>query len=120
VRERFDRFAGWLARWGSALIFSSPAILAYLALFSSWLVAGPAYHFSEGWNFLGNQPMTSLSFFAAIFIGYNQLRNETVAESRDRAMHLKLDELVRAMDGARDELAGIEERPDEEIDRARR
>lgn len=48
-----------------------------------------------------------------------QKSRETEAHRRDMALHAKLDELVVAMKGARDELAGIEEREEEEIEAIR-
>ena len=87
-------------------------ILAALVCFG-WLIAGPIFHYSESWQFFIND-LTNVVTFLAVFLIQN-------TQNRDaKAIHLKLDELLRAVEGARTHLIDLEDLSEEELDRLER
>jgi low affinity Fe/Cu permease len=82
------------------------AILAILI----WGALGPAFHYSDTWQLVINTATTIVTFLMVFLIQNTQNRDT-------RAMHLKLDELLRGLKGARNSLVGLEELSDEELER---
>lgn len=75
----------------------------------AWAVTGPIFHFSDVWQLIVNT-LTDIVTFLMVFLIQN-------TQNRDaRAINLKLDELIRAVDNARDHMANIEKLSDEELD----
>lgn len=105
VNEAFRKFASGTARGlGSAWMF----ILATL-LCIGWMISGPLFHYSETWQFFIND-ITNVVTFLAVFLIQN-------TQNRDaKAIHLKLDELLRSIEGARTRLVNLEDLSDEELD----
>jgi low affinity Fe/Cu permease len=75
-----------------------------------WLISGPFFHFSDTWQLVINTSTTIITFLVVFLIQNTQNRDA-------RAIHLKLDELIRAMKGARNQLVNLEALSDEELDR---
>ena len=73
-----------------------------------WAAAGPLYGFSDTWQLAINTTTTIVTFLVVFLVQNTQNRDAKV-------MHLKLDELIRASRGARDQLLDLEDLPDEEI-----
>jgi low affinity Fe/Cu permease len=101
----FGRFAsatsGWLgSRWG----FGGAAFLVLL-----WAVTGPIFHYSDGWQLVANTATNIITFIMVFLIQNTQNRDA-------RAMNLKLDELIRAIDNAGDDMIDIESLSDVELD----
>jgi low affinity Fe/Cu permease len=88
---------------GSAWAFAA-AVLAILV----WIVTGPAFHFSDTWQLIINTATTIITFLMVFLIQNTQNRDA-------KAMHLKLDELIRAIKGARNRLVDLENLSDEEL-----
>jgi low affinity Fe/Cu permease len=88
---------------GSAWAFAA-AVLAILV----WIVTGPTFHFSDTWQLIINTATTIITFLMVFLIQNTQNRDA-------KAMHLKLDELIRAVTNARDELVDLESLSDEEL-----
>jgi low affinity Fe/Cu permease len=78
-----------------------------------WAVTGPVFHFSDTWQLVINTGTTIVTFLMVFLIQNTQNRDAL-------AIHLKLDELIRALKGARNQLVDIEELSDEELDKLRR
>jgi low affinity Fe/Cu permease len=74
-----------------------------------WAVTGPMFHYSDTWQLVINTGTTIVTFLMVFLIQNTQNRDA-------RAMHLKLDELIRAVKGARNKLVELEEMSDEELD----
>jgi low affinity Fe/Cu permease len=104
VSDAFRVFAQRSSRiLGSAWAFAA-AVLVILV----WLVTGPTFHFSDTWQLIINTATTVITFLMVFLIQNTQNRDA-------KAMHLKLDELIRAVKDARDELVDIEDLSDEEL-----
>ena len=106
VRDAFRRFA---AR--TALAFGSPwAFGCAVIIVLAWAVTGPYFHYSDAWQLVINTG-TTIGTFLLVFV----LQNTQIRDTK--ALNLKLDELLRAIDGARTGLVNVEKLPDEELDR---
>lgn len=88
---------------GSAWAFTA-AVLAILV----WIVTGPTFHFSDTWQLIINTATTIVTFLMVFLIQNTQNRDA-------KAMHLKLDEVIRALKGARNQLLDLEELSDQEL-----
>jgi low affinity Fe/Cu permease len=88
---------------GSAWAFAG-AVLAILV----WVLTGPLFRFSDTWQLVINTATTIVTFLMVFLIQNTQNRDA-------KAAHLKLDELIRALKGARNELVVLEDLSDEEL-----
>jgi low affinity Fe/Cu permease len=79
----------------------------------AWAACGPAFHYSDTWQLIINTGTTVVTFLVVFMIQNTQNRDS-------RAIHLKLDELIRAVAAARNRLVDLEELPDEELSRLAR
>jgi len=106
MSEAFRRFAcAASAALGSAWAFWLAVLLVVV-----WAIAGPYFDYSEGWQLVINTG-TTIGTFLMVFI----LQNTQIRETK--AVNVKLDELLRAIDGARTGLVNVDTLPDEELDR---
>jgi low affinity Fe/Cu permease len=105
VREWFRHFAH-----RAADIMGSPWVFfAAIATVFAWALSGPAFAYSNTWQLLINTGTTILTFLMVFLIQNTQNRDA-------RAIHLKLDELIRAVEGARTKLVHLEDLTDDELD----
>jgi low affinity Fe/Cu permease len=102
----FTRFAK-----GTALAAGRPTtfILAALIIII-WGVTGPLFHYSDTWQLVINTGTTVVTFLMVFLIQATQNRDS-------QAIHVKLDELIRALHGARNGLIDLDELTDEELAR---
>jgi low affinity Fe/Cu permease len=104
VRDAFRVFAQRSAvLLGSAWAFTAAALAILI-----WIVTGPTFHFSDTWQLIINTATTIITFLMVFLIQNTQNRDA-------KAMHLKLDELIRAIKAARNELVDLEDLSDEEL-----
>ncbi|HEY1159217.1 MAG TPA: low affinity iron permease family protein [Terracidiphilus sp.] len=105
VHDHFGRFAATASAWlGSTWAFVGAGLVIVL-----WAATGPVFHFSAAWAIVISMG-TSLITFLMVFLIQN-------TQNRDaRAINLKLNELIRAMDKARDQMIDIERLTDLELD----
>jgi low affinity Fe/Cu permease len=93
----------------SNIVGSPRAFALAFLLIIAWAVSGPLFGFSNTWQLMINTA-TTISTFLMVFLIQN-------TQNRDaRAMHLKLDELIKAIKGASDNLIDVEEYSDRELD----
>ena len=104
MTERFRSFAS-----ATAGAMGSPwAFLLALAACIVWAVSGPFFRFSEDWQLVINTGTTIATFLVVFLIQNTQNRDA-------KAIHLKLDELIRAVGDARTGLVDLEHLPDKEL-----
>lgn len=87
---------------------ASTFVLA-LFLITVWAISGPLFHFSNTWQLVINTSTTIITFLMVFLIQNTQNRDS-------RALHLKLDELIKASQGARNSMVSIEELSDEKLE----
>ena len=87
---------------------ASTFVLA-LSMIILWLVSGPLFNYSDTWQLAINTTTTIITFLMVFLIQNTQNRDS-------KAMHLKLDELIKVTKAASNKLIEIEEDSDEEID----
>jgi low affinity Fe/Cu permease len=102
--EAFRRFAHHV----SNIVGSPAAFLAAVALIVVWAACGPFMHYSQTWQLVINTATTIATFLMVFLIQNTQNRDA-------RAIHLKLDELIRGVKGARNDVIDLEDRSDEEL-----
>jgi low affinity Fe/Cu permease len=73
-----------------------------------WVLTGPTFHFSDTWQLIINTATTVITFLMVFLIQNTQNRDA-------KAVHLKLDEIIRALKGARNQLVDLEDLSDEEL-----
>jgi low affinity Fe/Cu permease len=104
VRDAFRCFA----QRASVLLGSAWAFCGAVLVIVVWLVTGPAFHFSDTWQLIINTATTVVTFLMVFLIQNTQNRDA-------KAMHLKLDELIRAVKGARNQLVDLENLSDDDL-----
>ncbi len=92
TRDRFNR----LADKATSALGSIPAVILSLLVVIAWGVTGPLFHFSDTWQLVINTSTTIVTFWMVFVIQNSQNRDA-------RALHLKLDEIIRATSTARNE-----------------
>jgi low affinity Fe/Cu permease len=104
VQEAFHKFSIKTAEVvGSPAIFFLSCVVILL-----WLATGPVFGFSDTWQLVVNTA-TSVITFLMVFIIQNTQNRDT------KVLQLKLDELLRAVEGARTSLVNMEKMSDEDL-----
>ncbi|MFN8594442.1 MAG: low affinity iron permease family protein [Thermomicrobiales bacterium] len=103
--QRFTQFA----QRTSSLAGHYLTFIAALALIIGWAVSGPFFRFSETWQLVINTSTTIITFLMVFLIQNTQNRDAM-------AVHLKLDEIIRAIESANNAIIGAEDETDEELD----
>lgn len=73
-----------------------------------WAVSGPFFRYSDTWLLIVNTITTIVTFLMVFLVQNTQNRDA-------KAIHLKLDELIRSLEGARNSMVDLENCPDEEL-----
>jgi low affinity Fe/Cu permease len=108
MKDMFRRFANCAAdKMGSPAAFLLGVVVILV-----WAFTGPIFHYSDTWQLVINTGTTIITFLMVFLIQATQNRDA-------RAMHLKLDELIRVVSEARMGLVAVEESSDEVIDELR-
>ncbi|HZE56429.1 MAG TPA: low affinity iron permease family protein [Chthoniobacterales bacterium] len=96
------------ARRTSNVLGSAWAFVLALLVIVVWGATGPTFHYSDTWQLIINTGTTIVTFLMVFLIQNTQNRDA-------KAVHLKLDEIIRAIKGARNELVDLEELSDEDL-----
>lgn len=104
MNEAFRRFA----RYTSDLLGSSWVFCAAVAIVLLWAISGPYFHYSDAWQLAINTGTTIVTFLMVFLIQNTQNRDS-------RATHLKLDELIKSLRGARNSMIDLDRLTDEEM-----
>jgi len=102
----FTSFANHTARASGHHLTFTLAVLIVL----TWAVTGPVFGFSDTWQLVINTGTTIVTFLMVFLIQNTQNRDST-------AMHLKLDEIIRALDGAQNTLLNLEDMEEKDLQR---
>src|SRR3972149_11932628 len=106
MREIFHKIASRI----SNLVGSPIAFIGALLVIGAWAFTGPVFGFSDTWQLVINTGTTIVTFLMVFLIQNTQNRDA-------KAFHLKLDELLKGVKGARAGLIDIEELPDSELEK---
>ncbi len=93
---------------GSALAFLVAAVVIVV-----WAVTGPIFGFSDTWQLVINTGTTIITFLMVFVIQNTQNRDA-------KATQVKLDELIRSVENARNRFIGVEEEDEEQLDREKK
>jgi low affinity Fe/Cu permease len=105
MRERFHRFA----HATSDAVGSPASFVLSILVIAVWALTGPSFGFSDTWQLVVNTGTTIVTFLMVFLIQNTQNRDS-------RAVHLKLDELIRSTHAARNQMVGLENLSDEQLD----
>ena len=102
-----------IARRTACALGSSTAFALACATIIAWGVSGPIFGFSDTWQLVINTGTTIVTFLMVFLVQNTQNRDA-------RALHLKMDELLRSVKDARNKLIDLEHCSDEELDQIER
>ncbi|HEY2745237.1 MAG TPA: low affinity iron permease family protein [Polyangia bacterium] len=97
-----------MARETSTAVGRPKSFFVAVAIILAWAVSGPVFHFSDTWQLIINTGTTIVTFLMVFLIQNTQNRDS-------KAIHLKLDELLRATRSARNTLVNLENMSDDEL-----
>lgn len=103
---------GRLARFSAHAMGQPAAFGSALTIIILWAIAGPFFNYSDTWQLVINTGTTIITFLMVFLIQNTQNKDA-------EAMHIKLDELIRALDTAQNALLNLEELDEKELDRIR-
>jgi low affinity Fe/Cu permease len=106
MNDAFRKFAAKT----SEVVGSPWAFIIAVGMIVVWIFSGPMFGFSDTWQLVINTGTTIITFLMVFLIQNTQNRDA-------QAIHLKLDELIRSVQGARNSLVDLEELSDEELKR---
>jgi low affinity Fe/Cu permease len=101
---RFTRFAKWTARTAGR----PPTFILAVLVIIAWAISGPVFHFSDTWQLVINTGTTIVTFLMVFLIQNTQNRDS-------EAIHVKLDELIRTIEGAHNALLDLEDLDENEL-----
>jgi len=104
IRDAFGIFA----RKTSSVLGSAWAFVCAILIILVWALTGPTFHYSDTWQLIINTGTTIVTFLMVFLIQNTQNRDA-------KAVHLKLDELIRAVGPARNKLVDLEKMSDDEL-----
>lgn len=100
----FTRFAKWTAR----TVGRPPTFILAVLVIVAWAVSGPIFHYSDTWQLVINTGTTIVTFLMVFLIQNTQNRDS-------EAIHVKLDELIRTIEGAHNVLLDLEDLDENEL-----
>ncbi len=106
MTEFFRRFS----HKASEMVGSAWAFLIALGVILVWAATGPIFGFSDTWQLVINTGTTIVTFLMVFLIQNTQNRDA-------KAMHLKLDEIIRSIHTARNQMVNLEHLSDDELAR---
>jgi low affinity Fe/Cu permease len=102
----FDRFASLVTRFAGSPVAFGLAVITVIV----WIVTGPIFHYSDGWQLVINTGTTIVTFLMVFLIQQSQNKDSV-------ALHLKIDELIASHRAASNGMIGIEDASEEELRR---
>ncbi|MDB5697956.1 MAG: rane protein [Alphaproteobacteria bacterium] len=108
-----DRIFTAIASRIAAFAGKPASFIIAVSVIALWGVTGPFFHYSDTWQLVVNTATTIVTFLMVFLIQNSQNRDAA-------AIQAKLDELIRALSGAREQFVGIEHLTDGEVEKIRR
>jgi low affinity Fe/Cu permease len=108
ILTRSDRFGKFAAR-SSHYLGSRWAFIVAIGVIVLWALTGPIFHYSDTWQLVINTGTTIVTFLMVFLIQNTQNRDA-------RAIHLKLNELIHAVDKAKNKMIDVENLSELELD----
>lgn len=105
--EKFNHIADKV----TAALGSLPALIGSVLLVVIWGATGPIFHFADTWQLVINTTTTIVTFWM-VFVIQNSANRST------KATQLKLDEIIRAVEDARNDFIGLDKQPEEALKKA--
>ena len=105
MRELFRKFA----QITSQAVGSSWSFILAVLIIVVWAVTGPMFHYSDTWQLVINTGTTIITFLMVFLIQNTQNRDA-------KAIHLKLDELIKGVKGARTSMVTLEQLSDKDLE----
>ncbi len=106
--NKFEKFANWATHATG----SSGAFILAFAIVIIWAVTGPVFNYSNTWQLVINTGTTIVTFLMVFLIQKSQNKDS-------RAVHLKLNELIAAHEGASNRMVNIEDLSETELEQIR-
>ena len=104
-KNTFEKFANWATR-----VTGSPnAFILAAAIVVVWALCGPLFHYSETWQLVINTGTTIITFLMVFLIQKSQNKDS-------KAIHLKLNELIAALEQTSNRIVDVEDISEEEMD----
>lgn len=110
--RKSDGLGSWFQNFAartSLLVGSKWAFFLAISVILGWAISGPYFKFSDTWQLVVNTATTIVTFLMVFLIQNTQNRDA-------RAIHLKLDEIIRSIQRAHNDMIQIERLSDEELD----
>jgi low affinity Fe/Cu permease len=104
VKEAWGRVARWITEASGSVWAFGLALLAIVA----WALTGPVFGFSDTWQLVINTSTTIVTFLMVFLIQHSQSRDT-------KALQLKLNEIIAALDGASNRMIRIEDLSEDEL-----
>jgi low affinity Fe/Cu permease len=106
LTRMFDSFASMVTRFAGSPVAFGIAVISIAV----WIVTGPLFHYSDGWQLVINTGTTIITFLMVFLIQQSQNKDSV-------ALHLKLNELIASHRAASNTMIGIEDASEEELRR---
>lgn len=111
MESRWSNFCSGFGKGAARAATTMGSVWAFafaVSLVVAWILLGPYYHYSDTWQLVINTGTTIVTFLMVFLIQNTQNRDA-------RALHLKLDELIRSVHAAHNEMISIEKLSDEDL-----
>jgi low affinity Fe/Cu permease len=112
MKQKLDEFFTRVSTWIADAAGQPATFVIALSTVIVWAVTGPLFAFSETWQLVINTGTTIVTFLM-VFLIQNSANRDTAA------MQAKLDELLRAIEGAREKFIGIEHKTSHDVEMIR-